>query len=228
MIKKHNVVEDNIDDNVEINSNYTNNVICELCGKKFLNISNLNKHLISNCYVKKSQIINNTNNITNNIDNSTNITNNINNINNNCQININNFGQEKVNQEKLIKLIQKTNIFNIDDLFMNYIIMKHVQTPENNNLFIKHRYGGQIYVFKGKWSKEEKDVTFDKIKTATIDDINDCINTHKHLNNAVLSGKLDKLEHTNTKKFNKNINDVLYKNKQTLEKSYEETKNYGK
>ena len=120
----------------------------------------------------------------------------------------------RVDQDKLIKLIQKTNMFNINDLFMNYIIMKHVQTPENKNLFVKHMYGGQLYIFRKKWEKALKEVIFEKIKTATIDDINDCITNNKHLNNAILSGVLDKLEYESPKKFNKDINDVLYKSKE--------------
>lgn len=106
--------------------------------------------------------------------------------------------------------------------------MKHVQTPENKNLFVKHMYGGQLFVFRKKWEKALKEVIFEKIKTATIDDINDCITSNKHLNNTIISGELDKLEYENPKKINKNINDVLYKSKEILGKNYEETKYYGR
>ena len=235
LIKIHNINTDQMKDYISINPHYINDIKCSLCGHKFSRVSCLNKHLLSNCCVKKSQIINNNSTTNMNNNNGASIGNNsgtvnVNNTNNtnNYNVNINNFGEEKVDQDKLIKLIQKTNMFNINDLFMNYIIMKHVQTPENKNLFVKHMYGGQLYVFKKKWEKALKEVIFEKIKIATIDDINDCITNNKHLNNAILSSVLDKLEYESPKKFNKDINDVLYKSKEILGKNYEETKNFGK
>ena len=228
LIEKHNVDENKIDNNIEINSNYVNDTVCKECGKSFFNISNLNKHRLINCKVNKTQIINNgDNSVVNNngtINYNTNNTNNYNNVN----FNLNNFGEEKVDESGLIELIRKTNIFNINDLFTRYIAMKHIKCPENRNLLIKHRYGGQIYVFKGFWKKAEKDDTFHEIKIATIDDINDCISNNKELSNPVINNELDKLEYTTSKKFQKNINDILYKNKEVLNETYEKTKNYKK
>ena len=106
--------------------------------------------------------------------------------------------------------------------------MKHVKYPENRNLLVKHRYGGQLYVFKGFWKKAEKDDTFHEIKVATIDDINDCISNNKELSNPVINSELDKLEYATSKKFQKNVNDILYKNKEFLNETYEKTKHYKK
>lgn len=234
LIKKHKIDKKCIDNHIIINSDYINKIKCTICGKKFLNVSNLNRHILENCGVKKSEITNNTTNNMNSgpnngTTNSTNVSGNSNtvnyNINNNTNnyqvnMNLNNFGQEKVNQNKLVELIKKTNTFNIGELFARYVIMKHIHIPENRNVLVKHRYGGQLFIFKGYWCKAEKDDTFHEIKNATIDDISDCLDNNTSLKNPVILGELDKLEYINEKKFHKKVNDILYKNREIIGETY--------
>ena len=226
LMKHHKVVESNIENSIIVNKDILQKVNCTVCGKEFSNVSNLNRHLKLNCEKNRNQIMVQTingdhNNI--NINNNNNVTNNNNYL---LNFNLNKFGEEdRVPDSEVIKLLERTNFFNFNDLFLRYVHLKHVKNEKNHNLFAKFKHGKQIFVFTGTWDKMEKEDTFNMIKIGTIDDITRVIEQHKKYNNAIINSQLDKLEHENKKEFYKAINEMLYNNRKILSKKYEEMSN---
>lgn len=226
LVNYHKLREYKINESIEIVEDSIYKVNCTVCGKEFSNVSNLNRHLKLNCEKNRNQIMVQTingdhNNI--NINNNNNVTNN-----NNYQLNfnLNKFGEEdRVPDSEVIKLLERTNFFNFNDLFLRYVHLKHVKNEKNHNLFAKFKHGKQIFVFTGTWDKMEKEDTFNLIKIGTIDDITRVIEQHKKYNNAIINSQLDKLEHENKKQFYKAINEMLYNNRKILSKKYEEMTN---
>lgn len=222
LMKVHKIPENDIDIDNCSSTEYT----CSLCNKKFVSKGNLNKHLKSNCQKNKQTQIISTQSGGNTIINNGTIINN-----NNVQINVNlnNFGEEKVDEKEIIKLLEKTNLFNIKNFTLNFIKLKHVITDENRNIYIKHKHGKKAYVYQKKWSKMEKDDAFHKIRCKTIDDINDCLENNTKYDNVIINNQLDKLQSMKDKKFNrnfnKNMNEMLYDSRGVLEKKYNDTKN---
>lgn len=222
LMKVHKIQEKNIVIGGHSNTEYT----CSLCNKKFASKGNLNKHLKSNCPKNKpTQIISTQSGGDTFINNGTIINN------NNVQINVNlnNFGEEKLDEKEIIKLLEKTNLFNIKNFTLNFIKLKHVRTDENRNIYIKHKHGKKAYVYQKKWSKMEKDDAFHKIRCKTIDDINDCLENNTKYDNVIINNQLDKLQSMKDKKFNRNfnkdMNEMLYDSRDILGKKYNDTKN---
>ena len=75
----------------------------------------------------------------------------------------------------------------------------------------------------------EKDDAFHKIRCKTIDDINDCLENNTKYDNVIINNQLDKLQSMKDKKFNrkfnKDMNEMLYNSRGVLEKKYNDTKN---
>ena len=235
LLKYHSINKDETDNYIKIKKYISNKVKCSTCGKTFANNSCLNKHLKS-CLQKKDSItnINNINgdrNINGNHVNTINgnhnhLTNNNHVTNNNYDVslNINNFGQEDpVEREQMIKLMKRTNVFNIEDLFLKYVFMKHVKNEKNRNLFVERKTGGTLFVLcDNEWKKKQKEDTFNLIKIGTIDDIDDFMNKNKEFKSEIIGSELDKLEHQNKKKFYKGVNEMLFNKKELLSLAYKE------
>ena len=194
---------------------------CPLCNKEFSSMIYLKKHLKSKCpkidveVEPKNKYINNgiINNITNN------------NITYNLNINIKPFGEEKIDSSKLMEILESVNIFNKEDLVKRVIKQKHIDTPENRNIFVNYKFGKIAIVLdkkEMKWKKCEKDAVYDKIRCNVIDDIDDCLHSNKK-QNILITNQIKKLNMNDKKKNKKYYNDVnslFFKNKDVLEKSY--------
>ena len=221
IIKCHSIDKCNIDRHIRINDISEDFVTCSVCGKKFMNNSNLNKHLKS-CLSKKKNKINiaeiNNNHINGNNNQLTN-----NNNNYDVKFNINNFGNEDpVERGEMIKLMKRTNVFNIEDLFLKYVFMKHVKNENNRNLFVERKTGGTLFVLcDNVWKKKQKEDTFNLIKIGTIDDIDNFMNNNSEFKSEIVGSELDKLEHQNKKKFYKGVNEMLFNKKELLGLAYE-------
>ena len=206
----------NIDKNVEKEKHEKST--CPLCDKVFSSKNNMKKHLKNNCPKNKPKVLPNNNNFINNgtVNNITN-----NNITYNLNINIKPFGEEKIDSEKLLEILETVNIFNREDL------VKHIDTPENRNVFVNYKFGKIAIVLdkkEMKWKKCEKDDVYNKIRCNVIDDIDDCMYTNKK-HNVLISNQIKKLNKP-TKKINKkyyeDVNSLFFNNKNILEKSYKE------
>lgn len=224
-IATHGIEKDDISNYITINKKEEKNEeevsMCPLCNKEFSSIIYMKKHLKSKCpkidveVEPKNKYINNgtINNITNN------------NITYNLNINIKPFGEEKIDSSKLMEILESVNIFNKEDLVKRVIKQKHIDTPENRNIFVNYKFGKIAIVLdkkEMKWKKCEKDAVYDKIRCNVIDDIDDCLYSNNK-QNILISNEIKKL-HTNDKKKNKkyynDVNSLFFKNKNVLEKSY--------
>jgi hypothetical protein len=233
LLNHHDVNNEDIENCIEIKKYISDRVKCSICGKTFANNSNLNKHLKSctqknngNTNTNKIHKIDKMNAINNTIFNggTNQLTNNNNNNNYDVKFNINNFGQEDpVEREQMIKLMKRTNVFNIEDLFLKYVFMKHVKNENNRNLFVERKTGGTLFVLcDNVWKKKQKEDTFNLIKIGTIDDIDDFMNKNKEFKSEIIGSELDKLEHQNKKKFYKGVNEMLFNKKELLSLAYKE------
>ena len=155
LMKVHKIPENEININTSSNIEYT----CSLCNKKFTTKGNLNRHLKSNCPKNKPTQIISTQSSGNTIINNGTIINN-----NNVQINVNlnNFGEEKLDEKEIIKLLEKTNLFNIKNFTLNFIKMKHVKTDDNRNIYIKHKHGKKHMYIKRSGQKWKRMMLFIK------------------------------------------------------------------
>ena len=228
LLNHHDINNEDVENCIEIKKYISGRVKCSICNRSFANNSNLNKHLKS-C-VPKNDSITNTNSINSDYINTINAingnNNQVTNNNNNYDVkfNINNFGQEDpVEREQMIKLMKRTNVFNIEDLFLKYVFMKHVKNEKNRNLFVERKTGGTLFVLcDNKWKKRQKEDTFNLIKIGTIDDIDDFMNKNKEFKSEIIGSELDKLEHQNKKKFYKGVNEMLFNKKELLSLAYKE------
>lgn len=227
-ILTHDINKDEISNFIKIDKNVEKDKheksTCPLCDKVFSSKNNMKKHLKNNCPKNKPKVLPNNNNFINNgtVNNITN-----NNITYNLNINIKPFGEEKIDSEKLLEILETVNIFNREDLVKRVIKQKHIDTPENRNVFVNYKFGKIAIVLdkkEMKWKKCEKDDVYNKIRCNVIDDIDDCMYTNKK-HNVLISNQIKKLN-TPTKKINKkyyeDVNSLFFNNKNILEKSYKE------
>ena len=224
-ILTHGINKGEISNFIKINKNENKKIdetsTCPFCEKEFSSLKTLKKHIKNNCLgikieseIKNNYINNGTiNNITNN------------NITYNLNINIKPFGEEKIDSTKLIEILESVNIFNKEDLVKRVIKEKHINTPENRNVFVNYKFGKIAVVLDKKdmkWKKYEKDDVYNKIRCNIIDDIDDCLYSNNK-QNILISNEIKKL-HTNDKKNNKkyynDVNNLFFNNKNILEKSY--------
>jgi len=234
LINKHHINNENISEFIIINENVSKKIPekakCPLCDNFFNSKNSMKYHLKNNCPKIKTNIVNNVEkkNTNNNfINNGTvnNITNN--NITYNLNINIKPFGEEKIDSEKLLEILETVNIFNREDLVKRVIKQKHIDTPENRNVYVNYKFGKIAIVLdkkEMKWKKCEKNDIYNKIRCNVIDDIDDCMYTNKK-HNVLISNQIKKLNKP-TKKINKkyyeDVNSLFFNNKNILEKSYKE------
>lgn len=222
IMKLHSIHKCDVMNHVKINDFISKDYIkCSICGKNFVNNSSLNRHLKS-CLSKKKNKINiaeiNNNHINGNNNQLTN-----NNNNYDVKFNINNFGNEDpVERGEMIKLMKRTNVFNIEDLFLKYVFMKHVKNENNRNLFVERKTGETLFVLcDNVWKRKQKEDTFNLIKIGTIDDIDNFMNNNSEFKSEIVGSELDKLEHQNKKKFYKGVNEMLFNKKELLGLAYE-------
>lgn len=229
----HNINKEEISNYIEINEDVKpiemKKSTCPLCNKEFASKNNMKKHLKRSCLKNKQAT--ETNNITNNNNFTNNGTyNNITNINNNITYNlnltINPFGEEKIDSEKLLNIIEKVNVFNHHNLVKKIIKEKHINTPENRNVFVNYKFGKIAIVLDKKdmkWKKCEKDDVYKKIRYEIIDNIGECMTQNK-TQNILVSNQMKKLGCSQNKKLNKkyyeDVNSLFFNNKNILEKSY--------
>jgi hypothetical protein len=226
----HNINKEEISNYININKDVKpiemEKSTCPLCNKEFASKNNMKKHLKRSCLKNKQAT--ETNNITNNNNFTNNGTyNNItNNITYNLNLNITPFGEEKIDHEKLLNIIEKINVFNHHDLVKKIIKEKHINTPENRNVFVNYKFGKIAIVLDKKdmkWKKCEKDDVYKKIRYKVIDDIDECMHQNK-TQNILVSNQMKKLGCSQNKKINKkyyeDVNSLLFNNKNILEKSY--------
>ena len=187
-------------------------VMCPLCNSTFSDKYVLKRHLNNTCRNKMSQY----NNVINNITNITNITNNIN-------IQINNFGNENMDNISMRKLMN--SIRSIENMPLDYIKLKYIDTPENRNIYLHDRDDKEMYIYKnGEWVKEDKIKILNKMFVGAIDDINELNkNNNTGKRKEKVDSRLDTIEHENKMdnfqlgrvqnvNINKNNHSILYEN----------------
>lgn len=163
--------------------------VCSYCEMEFKNKYNLKRHVKSSCQIVKATQTNIINNIVNN-----NITNIDNSITNNIQIN--NFGKEcldDIDEKKLLRTLRS-----LDNIPLDYIKMKYIDTPQNRNIYLRDRDDQNMYIYNNGWKKEDKIKILNKIFVGAIDDINELNkNNFNGLREKRINDRLDKIEHEN-------------------------------
>ena len=235
LINIHKINGDEISNHIIINDDIELNyekAVCPMCDKEFFSKSNLKKHLKKNCPKNKPETMsgNTTNNIANGnnntINNITNNNNTTNNITYNLNLHIKPFGEEKLDSQILLHMLNTVNVFNRDEIIQRIIKKKHIDIPENRNVFVNYKFGKIAIVLDKqdmKWKKCEKDDVYNKIRMNVLDDIDDCMYENKK-QNILISNQVKKLKSTQDKKVNKkyyeDVNSIFFNNKKILEKSY--------
>ena len=197
MKKKHNEKIENLDLPIctekinKINHDEEKGYECIYCEKKYSNKYVLKKHITHHCsknpninklIEKKSDI-----NVINNINNTT--------INNNITIQLNNFGEESLNNitdEEFIKALIQPNA-----IPSKFIELKYIKQKENRNIY-RNSKEDKLYVRKNNnWVVEPReDEIYHQMKIKAIDDIDEFIKKDglRMLNKDEIDKRLNRIE----------------------------------